>query len=56
MVRRPRGFVKSVDKGNGFDMPVIDIIQFRDGKAVAHWGVMDMGNMLQQLGVGAPPA
>ena len=42
--------------GNSFDVPVIDIIEFRDGKAVAHWGVMDMAKMMQQLGVGAPPA
>jgi len=42
--------------GNRFDVPVIDIIEFRSGKAVAHWGVMDMGRMMQQLGVGAPPA
>jgi steroid delta-isomerase-like uncharacterized protein len=42
--------------GNRFDVPVIDIIEFRGGRAIAHWGVMDMGRMMQQLGVGAPPA
>ncbi|MGB2954048.1 MAG: ester cyclase [Gaiellaceae bacterium] len=28
----------------------IDIVQFRDGKAVAHWGVSDTAGMLEQLG------
>lgn len=42
--------------GNTFDMPAIDIVEFRDGKAVAHWGVMDQAGMMQQLGVGGPPA
>lgn len=41
--------------GNEFDIPVIDIIEFRDGKAVAHWGVMDNAAMLEQLGVAEPP-
>ncbi len=39
-----------------FDISVIDIIEFRDGKAVAHWGVMDMAGMMGQLGLGGPPA
>ncbi len=39
-----------------FDIPVIDIVEFRDGKAIAHWGVMDMAGMMEQLGVGGPPA
>jgi steroid delta-isomerase-like uncharacterized protein len=42
--------------GKRFDIAVIDIIEFRDGKGVAHWGVMDMAAMMEQLGVGAPPA
>jgi steroid delta-isomerase-like uncharacterized protein len=42
--------------GNRFDVPAIDIIEFRDGKAVAHWGVTDMAAMMEQLGVGGPPA
>jgi len=42
--------------GKRFDIAVIDIVEFRDGKAAAHWGVMDMAAMLQQLGVGGPPA
>lgn len=41
---------------NAFDIPVIDIIEFRDGKAIAHWGVMDMAGMMEQLGLAGPPA
>jgi predicted ester cyclase len=39
---------------NRFDIPVIDIIEFRGDKAVAHWGVMDNARMMEQLGVAAP--
>ena len=42
--------------GNGFDIPVIDIVEFREGKAIAHWGVMDNAAMMEQLGVAGPPA
>ena len=42
--------------GNGFDIPVIDIVEFRGDKAVAHWGVMDNAAMMEQLGVASPPA
>ena len=42
--------------GRKFDIAAIDIIEFRDGKGVAHWGVMDMAGMMVQLGVGGPPA
>jgi steroid delta-isomerase-like uncharacterized protein len=42
--------------GKKFDVAVIDIIEFRDGKGIAHWGVMDMAAMMQQLGIGGPPA
>jgi steroid delta-isomerase-like uncharacterized protein len=42
--------------GKTVDISVIDIVEFRDGKAVAHWGIMDQAGMMQQLGVGGPPA
>ena len=42
--------------GKRFDIPVIDIVEFRDGKGIAHWGIMDQAGMMQQLGVGGPPA
>lgn len=41
--------------GNKFDVALIDIIEFRSGKALTHWGVMDMAGMMEQLGVGGPP-
>lgn len=34
------------------DVAVIDIVQFRDGKASEHWGVTDQMAMMEQLGVG----
>ena len=40
---------------NKFDVAAIDIIEFRDDKAIGHWGVMDMAAMMEQLGVGGPP-
>lgn len=35
---------------NRFDIPLIDIVEFRDDKAIAHWGVMDTARMMEQLG------
>ena len=40
--------------GKRFDIRVIDIIEFRGDKAVAHWGVMDNAMMMEQLGVAGP--
>jgi steroid delta-isomerase-like uncharacterized protein len=42
--------------GRTFDIAVIDIVAFRDGKVAEHWGVMDMAALMQQLGIGGPPA
>lgn len=36
--------------GNTIEWNVIDIMQFRDDKAVAHWGVMDMAGAMAQMG------
>ena len=36
--------------GNRIEWDVIDIVQFRDDKAVAHWGVMDMAAAMAQTG------
>ncbi len=41
--------------GNQFAIDAIDILQFRDDKAIAHWGVMDRAAMMEQL-MGGPPA
>jgi steroid delta-isomerase-like uncharacterized protein len=38
--------------GNRIEVPLIDISRIRDGKIAEHWGVMDGGVMMQQLGVG----
>jgi len=40
---------------NKFDIAAIDIVEFRDDKAIGHWGVMDTAGMMEQLGVGGPP-
>lgn len=34
---------------------VLDICQFEDDKMVAHWGLMDVAGMMEQMGVGGPP-
>lgn len=36
---------------NSFSIQAIDIVQFRDGKAIAHWGVTDQVAMMEQLGL-----
>jgi steroid delta-isomerase-like uncharacterized protein len=38
--------------GNQVEWSVIDILQFRDDQAVAHWGVMDMAGAMAQM---SPP-
>ena len=38
--------------GSRIEVPLIDIMRIRDGKIAEHWGVMDGGVMMQQLGVG----
>lgn len=38
-----------------FEITVIDIVRFQDGKAVEHWGVTDTARMLTQLGVMPEP-
>lgn len=40
--------------GNSFSIDVIDILEFRDGKCTAHWGLMDRAAMMEQLGAMAP--
>jgi len=36
-------------------VPAVDIVRFRDGRAVEHWGVTDSGVMMQQLGLAPAP-
>ena len=35
----------------GFNVNVIDIIEYRDGKATAHWGVTDLAAMMEDFGI-----
>lgn len=37
--------------GKPFDITIIDIARFRDGKLVEHWGVPDRFAQMQQLGL-----
>jgi predicted ester cyclase len=37
--------------GRPIDIEVVDIIRFKDGRMVEHWGVADRLGMLQQLGL-----
>lgn len=37
--------------GRRLDVPTVDRIRIRDGRAVEHWGVTDNLLMMQQLGV-----
>ena len=36
--------------GNHVERDVMDILQFRDDQAIAHWGVMDMAGAMAQMG------
>ena len=42
--------------GRSIDVQVIDIVEFRDGLSIAHWGVSDALTMMQQLGAIPAPA
>ncbi|TXE14724.1 ester cyclase [Algoriphagus aquimarinus] len=41
--------------GKKFEITVIDIMQFKDGKLIAHWGVPDRLALMEQLGMKPPP-
>ena len=43
-------FMGMPPSGKQFEINVIDILQFRDDKAIAHWGVMDMAGLMEQIG------
>ena len=37
--------------GRSFEITVMDVCRFRDGKIVEHWGVADRLSQMQQLGI-----
>jgi len=37
--------------GNSFEITVVDICRFENGKIVEHWGVPDRFHMMKQLGL-----
>ena len=41
--------------GRPFEIDIIDVVRFRDGKMVDHWGVADRLGMLQQVGAMPTP-
>jgi predicted ester cyclase len=41
--------------GKQINITVIDIMRFKDGKLIEHWGVPDRFAMMEQLGMKPPP-
>jgi steroid delta-isomerase-like uncharacterized protein len=41
--------------GREIAVPFADVCRFRDGLIAEHWGVLDSGLMMQQLGLAPPP-
>ena len=41
--------------GKRIEITVIDIMRFKDGKLIEHWGVPDRFAMMEQLGLKPPP-
>jgi predicted ester cyclase len=41
--------------GKKFEITVIDIMRFKDGELVEHWGVPDRLGLMEQLGMKPPP-
>ena len=41
--------------GKKFEITVIDIMKFKDGELVEHWGVPDRLGLMEQLGMKPPP-
>jgi len=42
-------FLGIPSQGKPMLVPVADVLRFEDGRIVEHWGVMDTGQMMQQL-------
>jgi predicted ester cyclase len=41
--------------GKKFEITVIDIMRFKEGKLIEHWGVPDRLALMEQLGMKPPP-
>jgi predicted ester cyclase len=41
--------------GKKFEITVIDVMHFKDGKLIEHWGVPDRLGLMEQLGMKPPP-
>lgn len=41
--------------GKSFEITVIDIMRFKEGKLIEHWGVPDRLALMEQLGMKPPP-
>jgi predicted ester cyclase len=41
--------------GKKFEITVIDIMRFKDGQLIEHWGVPDRLALMEQLGMKPPP-
>jgi predicted ester cyclase len=42
-------FLGIPSKGKPMLVPVADVLRFENGRIVEHWGVMDTGQMMEQL-------
>jgi predicted ester cyclase len=42
--------------GRAFDITIMDVCRFRDGRVIEHWGVPDRFAQMQQLGIVPGPA
>jgi steroid delta-isomerase-like uncharacterized protein len=40
--------------GKAVNVPLADFFRLREGRVVEHWGVFDLGSMMQQLGAAGP--
>jgi predicted ester cyclase len=49
--RNTREFMGRPPTGKAFEIAIVDVCRFEDGKIVDHWGVPDRFHMLIQLGL-----
>ena len=49
-------FLGNKGTGKKFELPYADVVRFKDGKAVEHWGYADNAKMMEQLQLDLSPA